>query len=446
MQSIGGIEAGSGGPPITSSMLRNGQILQGAALGLLAIGWVMVHSAGVSLEGATAETATVGWMSSRHTLYAVLAAATLLLASRIDLRSLYQHHSWRNPLFWVVIVSLGMVGLTMVPGFGVEVNGATRWLRLGGSGWGVQFQPSELVKWSLVGALAWWGARRSAVLGSVGQGLLPALILIALCCGLIAPQDLGSAALIGMVALCLLLAAGARFWHVGLLCVTGMLAVGALAVTTPYRFRRLTAFLDPWADPAGAGYHPIESMTAFAHGGVWGTGLGNSVRKYYLPEDTTDFLFPILTEELGVLGAATVVVLILAVLWSGWAVMRSCTDLFSRLFALGVLLTFGFQALMNLAVVTSLMPTKGIALPLISAGGTGWIMTAFALGLVAGLDRQREREIDELETPGAVTERDPMAKRLPMRWRRTARDREAIGGLIGGVIAARREASAEVTG
>ncbi|MEQ9459758.1 MAG: putative peptidoglycan glycosyltransferase FtsW [Phycisphaeraceae bacterium] len=421
-------------------MLRNGQVLQGAALGLLAIGWVMVHSAGVSLDGASAQTAGVGWMTSRHTLYALLAAITLLLASRIDVRAMYHHHSWRNPLFWVVIVSLGLVALTMVPGLGVQVNGATRWLRLGNAEFGVQFQPSELVKWSLVGALAWWGARRSAVLSDLRLGLLPPLILIGLCCGLIAPQDLGSAALIGMVALCLLLAAGARVWQVGVLCLAGVGAVTALAVTTPYRFRRLTAFLDPWADPAGAGYHPIEAMTAFAHGGPWGTGLGNSVRKYYLPEDTTDFLFPILTEELGMLGAATVVVLIIAVLWSGWAVIRSSTDLFSRLFALGVLLTFGLQALMNLAVVTSLVPTKGIALPLISAGGTGWIMTAFALGLVAGLDRQTHTASFDLAETASVSRR-----RVPMRARRTGRDRAAIGGLLAGVIAARQVESAEAS-
>ncbi|WP_428388785.1 FtsW/RodA/SpoVE family cell cycle protein [Mucisphaera sp.] len=425
-------------------MLRNGQILQGAALGLLAIGWVMVHSAGVSLHGSGAD-AGVGWMSSRHTLYALLAALTLFAASRIDVRALYRHHSWRNPLFWVVIASLVMVLLTMVPGLGVRVNGATRWLRLGTESVGVQFQPSELVKWSLVGALAWWGARRASVLPSLTQGLLPPLVLVGLCCGLIALQDLGSAALIGAVALGVLLAAGARVWHVGVFCGMGVAAVATLAVVTPYRFRRLTAFMDPWADSAGAGYHPIESMTAFAHGGPWGMGLGNSVRKYYLPEDTTDFLFPILTEELGLFGAAAVVVLLLVVLWAGWSILRSSTDLFARLFALGVLLTFGMQALMNLAVVTSLMPTKGIALPLLSAGGTGWVMTAFALGLVAGLDRQTAVVAAEVREDWADAECEieaekTTARRLPMRVRRTARDRAVIGGLIGSVIAARVDA------
>ncbi|QDU72376.1 Peptidoglycan glycosyltransferase FtsW [Mucisphaera calidilacus] len=409
--------------------------MQGAALGLLAIGWVMVHSAGVSLHSVSDEGASIGWLTSRHTLYALIAVAALLLAPMIDVRAIYRHHSWRNPLFWVVIASLALVVLTMVPGWGVRVNGATRWLRL----LGVQFQPSELVKWTLLGALAWWGARRASVLSSVSLGLVPPLVLMAVSCGLIAPQDLGSAALIGVVAVAILLAAGARFWQVGLLAIVGVAGVVAMAVTTPYRFRRLTAFLDPWADPAGAGYHPIEAMTAFAHGGVWGTGLGNSVRKYYLPEDTTDFLFPILTEELGLLGAATVIVLLLIVLWAGYAVLRSCNDLFGRLFALGVLLTFGLQALMNLAVVTCLMPTKGIALPLLSAGGTGWIVTAFALGLVAGLDRGG-RVVGVASEPELVVEPDPKPvarRRLPMRARRTRRDRAAIGGLVASVIEAR---------
>lgn len=414
--------------------------MQGAALGLLAIGWVMVHSAGVSLYGSTVDSASIDWLTSRHTLYALLAAAVLLLAPYLDVRAIYHHHSWRNPLFWVVILSLVLVALTMVPGLGVKVNGATRWLRIGP----VQFQPSELVKWTLLGALAWWGARRQGVVSHLGQGLLPPLLMIGLCCGLIAPQDLGSAALVGVVSVAILLAAGARFWQVGILAIMGMAGVITMAVTTPYRFRRLTAFLDPWADPAGAGYHPIEALTAFAHGGPWGTGLGNSVRKFYLPEDTTDFLFPILTEELGLLGAATVVILLLIVLWAGWAVLRSCNDLFGRLFALGVLLTFGLQALMNLAVVTCMMPTKGIALPLLSAGGTGWVMTAMALGLVAGLDRQpatdlispEERWVSDrsVEAPRRAK---PM-RRMKMRARRTARDRAAIGGLIASVIETRQ--------
>jgi cell division protein FtsW len=150
---------------------------------------------------------------------------------------------------------------------------------------------------------------------------------------------------------------------------------------------RLTAFVDPWADPRGIGYHPIQSMLAIAMGGLSGRGLGNGIQKFgYLPEDTTDFIFAIICEELGLGGAALVVALYMAILWIGLGILRDCRDTFSRLVGIGVLMTIGLQALINMAVVTVVVPTKGIALPLISAGGTGWILTAAAAGLLAALD------------------------------------------------------------
>jgi len=158
-------------------------------------------------------------------------------------------------------------------------------------------------------------------------------------------------------------------------------------VTSAYRRARLTAFLDPWADPQGIGYHPIQSMLAIAQGGITGRGVGNGVQKFgYLPEDTTDFLFAIICEEAGVAGAAVVVVFYLVILGIGFGILRRCQDPFGRLVALGILLMLGTQALINLAVVTVVVPTKGIALPLLSAGGTGWVMTAAAVGLLASLD------------------------------------------------------------
>ncbi len=140
-------------------------------------------------------------------------------------------------------------------------------------------------------------------------------------------------------------------------------------------------------------------MVAFAQGGVSGSGLGQSVQKYYIPEDTTDFVFPIIAEELGFGGAVLVVGLFLAILWVGLGIAKDTQDTFGRLVALGVLLTVGLQAVINLAVVTVVVPTKGIALPLISAGGTGWIFTAFALGLVASLDNAKAMQDEKAQQP-----------------------------------------------
>jgi len=134
-------------------------------------------------------------------------------------------------------------------------------------------------------------------------------------------------------------------------------------------------------------------MLAFAQGGLQGRGLGQSIQKYYIPEDTTDFIFPIISEELGLPGAALVVFLILAILWVGLGIVKDCKDTFGRLVGLGVLLTFGVQAAFNIAVVTVVVPTKGIALPLVSSGGTGWILCAFSLGLLAALDNANYLEV-----------------------------------------------------
>jgi len=181
--------------------------------------------------------------------------------------------------------------------------------------------------------------------------------------------------------------------------------VVAAIVQEPYRLQRLTAFLDPWADMKGAGYHPIQSMLALAHGNVTGTGLGQGVQKFgYLPEDTTDFIFAVICEEMGFAGAALVIALYLTILWTGLGILRDCRDVFGRLVALGVMLTLGIQAAINLAVVTVMLPTKGIALPLVSAGGTGWVLTAFSLGLLAALDNANalERETGDDTLPDLV--------------------------------------------
>ena len=377
-------------------MLRSAHVLQLCVVALLGVGLVMIQSAGMGVDpesGAGRGFDPVAMLLGRNTIYALIAVMVMLTAAWVDVRQLFRARGWANPLWPVMLVALVLAGLTLVPGMGRIVNGASRWLYLGPRSWGISFQPSELVKWTLLLALAWWCARRRGVMHRFWHGLLPPMLLIGLACGLIVIEDLGTAALIGLVALCLLYAGGARLWQLALCVIPGLIAFGALIATSPYRLRRLLAFLDPWADPQGAGYHPIQSMIAIAQGGVVGRGLGNGLQKFgYLPEDTTDFIFAVICEELGIAGAALVLCLYLTILWIGLGVVRDCRDTFSRLLGLGVLLTVGFQAAINIAVVTVMIPTKGIALPLISSGGTGWIMTALALGLLAALDNANHLE------------------------------------------------------
>lgn len=368
-------------------MLRSAHILQLAALALLGVGVIMVPSAALRVGPDVNLSSPGAVLGSRQMMYALIAALVMFAASRVNVRQLFRSRGWANPLWFVLLLSLGLVALTLVPGFGHAVNGASRWLSLGPKSWGFTFQPSELVKWVMVIAVAWWCARRGGVMHLFWSGLLPALILLAVACTMVVVEDLGTAALIAGVAASLLIAGGARWWHLAIMAPVGLLGLVAAVLHSPYRLTRLTSFLNPWADPAGAGYHPIQSMLAIVEGGLWGRGLGNGIQKFgYLPEDTTDFIFAIICEELGLAGAALVVGLYLTILWVGLGIVRDCRDTFGRLVGLGVLLTLGLQATINIAVVTVVVPTKGIALPLISSGGTGWIMTAFALGLLAALD------------------------------------------------------------
>ena len=289
--------------------------------------------------------------------------------------------------------------LVLVPGIGREVNGARRWIDVGPIG----FQPSELAKWAVVLFLAWYGATRCSRLGKFGRGLVPAALAVGLVCGLTLIEDLGTAILIAAVAAIMLLAAGARLRHMVALSIPAAAAVVVGVAAEPYRLRRLQAFLDPWQDPQGTGYHVIQSMTAIHGGGVGGRGLGNGVQKFgYLPEDTTDFVFSIVTEEFGLLGAALVTALVLGLLWTGWRIVHSQRNPGGQLLALGVTATITLQAVMNLLVVTGMAPTKGIALPLVSSGGTGWLLTAFMLGIMAGLDRPTP------EIPPAASEEVPL--------------------------------------
>src|SRR5690606_28370120 len=301
---------------------------------------------------------------------------------------------WGFPMhrvaFLGTIALVGALALVYVPGIGREANGSHRWIRVPVFG---SAQPSEFAKWGLVVILAvhlaWQGTRVRSF-----PRLLVTLVPIGVLAGLVIKEDLGTGVLMLAVAGTLLLAAGARIWHLLLFVPPALAGLGVALITSPYRVTRLLTFLDPYADPQGTGYHMIQSMVTVAGGEGFGRGLGFGLQKFgYLPEQRTDFLFAVICEELGVVGAALVVSLYLAILWSGLSVMKRLPratpeGAAARLLTLGVLTTICAQAAINIAVVTGVAPTKGIALPLLSAGGTGWILTASCLGLIIALDRR----------------------------------------------------------
>ena len=386
-------------------MLRPGHLLMASVAALLGLGVIMVHSAGLAPDAgdpAVAWQITAGqhpspesmggilpdrqmWamFADKTTLFALLALGAMVLASRINVRGLMTVRGMANPLIWATGGAMVLCLAVYVPGFGKSVLGARRWLNFGVC----TIQPSELLKWILIPAIAWWCARRSAVMHRWKDGFGPALVIMAVACAVVLLQkDLGTAAIMGAAVLAILHVGGMRLWQLGTMAGVCLVAVAGLVLMEPYRVKRFVVFLDPFSDPQGTGFHPIQSMLAFARGGLVGRGLGGSIQKYFLPEQTSDFIFPVLAEELGFVGSLLVVVLFLSILWCGVSIARKSRDPFARLLVFGSVFTLVAQACMNLAVVTVMMPTKGIALPFISNGGTGWVVTAFALGLVAAVD------------------------------------------------------------
>ncbi|MCC7204832.1 MAG: cell division protein FtsW [Phycisphaeraceae bacterium] len=386
------------------TVIRRAHIVQLAAMALLGLAVLMVHSASMSVDGKSLTPWTL--FTSRYMLHALTAVLVMLFVSRLNTHRLLAVRGLANPVWIGLGIALILVIVAMLPGVGLTINGARRWLSLGPRSWGLTFQPSELVKWFAIAALAVWCGRRQAVLHHFFHGLLFPLAMIAVACGIVIVEDLGTAVLIGMVCVCLLIAAGARLWHLAMFLPPAVVGLGAAILHSPYRMQRLASFLHPWDDPQGSGYQAIQSLVAIAQGGFIGSGLGNGIQKYgYLPADTSDFLFAIICEELGLAGAALVIAAFLAIVWAGWGIALRNHSPAARLLSLGITLMVGLQALMNLGVVTVVLPTKGIALPLLSAGGTGWILTAAALGVLASLDPPlTEVELDAV----------PLAPRSPL--------------------------------
>ncbi len=432
-------------------MLRAGHIIALCVIALLTVGVVMVNSAGMTVPAAfrpsdqatvhsASQTATppggVGLpgspgasegvtarsiIFSRSTVYMAMAIAAMGVAAFLPVRRLAAAFGRPDaraadetrgafvglmPLVLGVLGLIGVMGLVYTPLVGKEVNGSHRWLRLPipGLGDALSMQPSEIAKWGMVGVMAWYCATRALVMPKFFRGLLPGLIAVAAVAACVIIEDLGTGILILTSACLVLLASGARVLQFLMFVPVGLAGLVAAVLHSPYRIDRITAFLDPYSDPKKTGYHMIQSMLAVAGGEGAGRGLGHGQQKFgYLPEDQTDFLFAIVCEELGIAGAAVVIALFAAMIWCGYSVIRREREPVLKLLALGIMSTVGLQAIINLVVVTGLGPTKGIALPLVSSGGTGWILTAFSLGLVIAIDRSRptEQSADLLDFPVA---------------------------------------------
>ena len=296
---------------------------------------------------------------------------------------------WSKTRTILLGVTLILLGLVLVPGIGSQINGARRWLYAGG--W--YFQPSELAK--LTGAIFVCGhlAADPARVTRFREGFVPAFGAILLLCGMIVVQpDVGTSAFIAMVLTVTLVVAGVRTWHLAPTLATGACAASLYVVTHFEHFRqRLTTYFNPNADPLGAGHQIKQSLIALGAGGWWGEGLGRGTQKlFFLPEVHSDFIFPVIGEELGFLGALSVVLLYAAFGVTGWRIMNRAATPFAYLLAFALVLFILLQAAFNLMVVTALVPTKGIPLPFLSFGGSSLCFTLASAGILMNISNRNQ--------------------------------------------------------
>jgi len=312
----------------------------------------------------------------------VLGLGLMLVISRVP----YQY--WLRLAYPALAASLIGLALVLLPGVGHEVSGAHRWLRLPG----LSLQPSETAKLSMVIYLAYSLSRKGPRNASLIYGLLPHLTLLGLTVGLIlAEPDLGTAFSVALIAFIMMCVAGIKIWHLAALSLAGGAVLYYEITSYAYRLRRIAAFLNPWAAPQDAGYHIIHSFYAFATGGLLGQGPGASQQKlFFLPEPHTDFIFSVLAEEIGLAGVLVVGALFLALVVRGLAIARAVAlrDKSGVYLALGSTMVVAVPAFLNMAVVTALIPTKGLPLPFFSYGGTNLLVCCAAMGLLMNVSSQ----------------------------------------------------------
>ena len=342
---------------------------------LLGIGLVMVASS--SIEIAEKMTGDPLYYFKRQFVFVLLGASAGFVMTKIRLVH------WESVSVLLLFFMIGLLGLVLIPGLGKTVNGSTRWLALGSFG----FQVSEIVKLLLIIYLAGYTIRQDKQIRDSFVGLLkPMLILGVLLVLLLLEPDFGAATVLLVVALGMFYLAGVNIWKFGVLIIACVPVMVFVAVSSPYRVERFTAFLNPWLDPYDSGFQLTQSLIAIGSGSWMGLGLGASVQKlFYLPEAHTDFVFAVIAEELGLLGVIVILALFIVLVYRCFAIGRLAEIRGMRFGAqvcYGIGMWLGLQTFVNIGVSMGMLPTKGLTLPLISAGGSSLLAVCMAIGLV----------------------------------------------------------------
>ena len=385
--------------------------LLGASIALACLGVVMVGSAAIAGGGVDAGP---WYFLSRHLMFLAVGLGLAVLVMRTELKTVEKHAQW------LLLACIVLLGLVFIPGIGVTVNGARRWLNLGVS----NFQAVEAVKLLYIVWLASYLKRYSEDVAATWPAMLKPLGVAVLLVGLLLLQpDFGSSSLLLAITAGMLVLGGVNMPRMFGPVLVGLPVLAVIAIAEPYRMRRLTTFLDPWADPFDSGYQLTNALMAVGRGEWFGVGLGASVQKLsYLPEAHTDFIMAVIAEELGFVGVCMVVGLYALLAGRAFWLGMKCVEMrrhFSGYVAFGIALWMALQSFVSIGVNLGLLPTKGLTLPLVSSGGSSVLMTCAALGLLLRVSWEYERAARQVARrravgAGAAVGTPPVAAQPPL--------------------------------
>lgn len=300
--------------------------------------------------------------------------------------SKYPYQNYKKLSNIIFGICLAMLALVLIPGIGTVRNGSRSWFGLGGFG----IQPSEFTKLGLIIFTSKYLSNNERSLKDIKKGVFPILGVLFLVFGLIMLEpDFGTGVVIVMTIIVLLFVSGVKMNFFIKIGVLGLIGVIGLIIIAPYRMKRIVSFLNPWSDPLGSGFQIIQSLYAIGPGGLLGLGLGNSIQKhFYLPEPQTDFIFSIISEEFGFMGVLIVSTLFIIIITSGFKISMNCEDKFGKYLAFGITFGLAFQTLLNLMVVTGLIPVTGVTLPFLSYGGSSLLISLISMGVLLNISKQ----------------------------------------------------------
>jgi cell division protein FtsW len=361
--------------------LKSDRILFTATILLVGLSVVMVYSASAAIAFERAGHASTFLI--KQSMWTVLGLALLFLVMRIDYRA------YREPVFIWSGLAIVTVCLVLVL-FSPPVNNARRWFSIGGLG----VQPSELAKLAAIFFIAALLERRMHRINELGYSLAPIALVVAVLVGLILLEpDFGTSMSLAVVAAVMVFAAGLNYGYIFGSVLAALPMIAYVAMRASYRRQRIFTFLNPWDDPQGAGFQIIQSLIAVGTGGVMGKGVMNGVQKlFFLPEPHTDFIYAVISEELGLVGATLVLLCFCVIAWRGLRVSLRAPDSFGSFLALGLTTMVAVQAFVNISVVLSLLPTKGIPLPFVSFGGSSLLINLIGMGVLLNVSQHASSE------------------------------------------------------